>query len=94
MFAAEKADCGPLGELVSDLADKHVSSKSRGFEGTHEISVHEPEGRINGGVFGFRGVSQLILFRHRTDVTVRREPSNATPLPFFLLTSLRLRSLK
>ena len=44
---------------------------SRRFQGAHEISVHELEGLIYGGVFGFPGVSQLMTFPDRTDVTVR-----------------------
>ena len=44
---------------------------SRLFEGAHEIFVHELKGRINGGVLGVIGVSQLMAFPHRTDVTVR-----------------------
>ena len=71
IFATDKVDCGPFGELVGDLADKLVSTMSRRFEGAHEISVHDLKGRINGGVVSFLGVSQLMAFPHRTYVTVR-----------------------
>ena len=57
---------------------------SRRFEGAHEISVHELKGRIDGGVVGFLGVSQLMAFFHRTAVTVRNitvkcDPTAALP---------------
>ena len=44
---------------------------SRQFEGAHEITVHKLKERISGGVVGSLGVSQLMAFPHRIDVTVR-----------------------
>ena len=54
---------------------------SRRFEGAHEISVHEMKGFINSGVFGFLGVSQLMTFPDRTDVTVRKGTVKCDPFP-------------
>ena len=70
VFAAEKVDCGPLGELVGDLADQLVSSTNRPFEGAYEVSVHEVQGRNIDDVFGFFGASQLATFPHRADVII------------------------
>jgi len=53
---------------------------SRRFQGAHEISVHEMKGLINGGVFGFPGVSQLMTFPDRTDVTVRNRTVKCNPI--------------
>ena len=53
---------------------------SRRFEGAHEISVHELKGRVNGGVFGFLGASQLMAFPHCTDVTVRNRTVKCNPI--------------
>ena len=85
IFAAGKVDCGPLDERVGDLADKLVSTMSRRFKGAHEVSVRELKGRVNGGVVGFLGVSQLVAFPHRTDFTarnrtVKRDPIAALPV--------------
>ena len=71
IFPEQKVDYGALGELVGDVADKLVSTMSRQFEGAHGIFVHELEERISGNVVSSLGVSQLMAFHHRTDVTVR-----------------------
>ena len=53
---------------------------SRRFEGAYEVSVPELKGRINGGVVGFLGVSQLMAFPHRADVTVRDRTVKCDPI--------------
>ena len=52
---------------------------NRRFEGAHEISVHELKGRMNGDVVDILGVSQLVAFRQRTDVTVRHKTVKCDP---------------
>lgn len=71
VLAAEKVYCGPLGEVVGDLADKLVPSTSCSFEGAHEVYAHELKRRINGIGFDVPGVSQLVCFPHHIYVTVR-----------------------